>query len=157
MSLEHYASFIPSNRTLGSHFTRIPVRAGLIQFLAYNKWHETELERWLSDNNIPYPTPADRKDLENLVKSNWNAKIATPYKDWDTPQLQSYLKSKGADTKKATDANKNSLVNSVKSYWTDSSDTATDSYHSVKDWIFDRYSLIPLHKDPSLTSNTQLD
>ena len=128
-----------------------------MQSLAYNKWHETELERWLSDNNVPYPTPADRKDLENLVKSNWNAKIATPYKDWETPQLQSYLKSKGADTKKATDANKNSLVNSVKSYWTDSSDTATDSYHSVKDWIFDRYSLIPLHKDPSLTSNTQLD
>ncbi|KAG9571229.1 hypothetical protein KCU77_g3947, partial [Aureobasidium melanogenum] len=30
---------------------------------AYNKWHETELERWLSDHDVPYPTPADRKDL----------------------------------------------------------------------------------------------
>jgi len=45
---------------------------------AYNKWHETELERWLSDHDIPYPTPADRKDLENLVKSNWQAKVVDP-------------------------------------------------------------------------------
>lgn len=45
---------------------------------AYNKWHETELERWLSDHDIPYPTPADRKDLENLVKENWQAKIVEP-------------------------------------------------------------------------------
>lgn len=46
--------------------------------LAYNKWHETELERWLSDHDIPYPTPADRKDLEILVKSNWQAKVVDP-------------------------------------------------------------------------------
>ena len=125
--------------------------------LAYNKWHETELERWLSDNNVPYPSPADRKDLENLVKKNWNDKVATPYKDWETPQLQSYLKSKGADSKKAADSNKNSLVNSVKSFWTDSADSATDSYHSVKDWIFDRYSSSPPNQDLLLTYSTQLD
>lgn len=45
---------------------------------AYNKWHETELERWLSDHDVPYPTPADRKDLENLVKSNWQQKVVDP-------------------------------------------------------------------------------
>lgn len=45
---------------------------------AYNKWHETELERWLSDHDVPYPTPADRKDLENLVKDNWQANVVTP-------------------------------------------------------------------------------
>jgi hypothetical protein len=45
---------------------------------AYNKWHETELERWLSDHDIPYPTPADRKDLETLVKANWQAKVVDP-------------------------------------------------------------------------------
>lgn len=43
--------------------------------LVYNKWHETELERWLSDHDIPYPTPADRKDLEILVKDNWQSKV----------------------------------------------------------------------------------
>jgi hypothetical protein len=67
---------------------------------AYNKWHETELERWLSDHDVPYPTPADRKDLENLVKENWQSKVAEPA--------------------------------SV------AGDKATDSYGSVKDWIFDR-------------------
>ncbi|EHY53547.1 hypothetical protein HRR83_003753 [Exophiala dermatitidis] len=45
---------------------------------AYNKWHETELERWLSDHDVPYPSPADRKDLENLVKENWQAKVVQP-------------------------------------------------------------------------------
>ncbi|EXJ87821.1 hypothetical protein A1O1_04748 [Capronia coronata CBS 617.96] len=44
----------------------------------YNKWHETELERWLSDHDVPYPSPADRKDLENLVKDNWQAKVVEP-------------------------------------------------------------------------------
>ena len=107
---------------------------------AYNKWHETELERWLSDHNIPYPTPADRKDLENLVKSNWNSKITEPYNDWDSAQLQSYLKSKGHEVKKGTEANKESLVGQVKHYWTDTADSASDSYHNVKDWVFDRYS-----------------
>ena len=44
----------------------------------YNKWHETELERWLSDHDVPYPKAADRKDLENLVKSNWDANVVKP-------------------------------------------------------------------------------
>jgi len=46
--------------------------------IAYNKWHETELERWLADNDIPYPAAADRKDLENLVKDNWQANVVDP-------------------------------------------------------------------------------
>ncbi|KIX03084.1 uncharacterized protein Z518_06634 [Rhinocladiella mackenziei CBS 650.93] len=50
----------------------------LTLFQVYNKWHETELERWLSDHDIPYPTPADRKDLENLVRENWQAKAVDP-------------------------------------------------------------------------------
>ena len=45
---------------------------------AYNKWHETELERWLSDHDVPYPKAADRKDLENLVKDNWQVNVVDP-------------------------------------------------------------------------------
>lgn len=114
---------------------------------AYNKWHETELERWLSDHNVPYPTPADRKDLENLVKTNWDTKVGTPYSDWEPAQLQSYLKSKGQDVKKGAQSNKESLVSQVKSYWHETADSASDSYHSVKDWIFDRCSTKPLIRD----------
>lgn len=28
--------------------------------------------------DIPYPSPADRKDLESLVKSNWETKVQKP-------------------------------------------------------------------------------
>lgn len=27
---------------------------------------------------IPYPTPADRRDVENIVKSNWDTKVQKP-------------------------------------------------------------------------------
>jgi len=106
----------------------------------YNKWHETELERWLSDHNVPYPSPADRKDLENLVKDNWQSKVATPYNDWDVPQLQSYLKEKGVETKDAASANKEGLVASVKEYWYEAEDKAEEAWSSVKDWIFDSWT-----------------
>ena len=84
----------------------------------YNKWHETELERWLSDHgmsllsvphclvflirmlDIPYPTPADRKDLENLVSTNWESRVQVP------------------------------LANAA--------NHASHSLDHVKDWIFDR-------------------
>ncbi|KAL2361553.1 hypothetical protein RJZ56_005585 [Blastomyces dermatitidis] len=33
---------------------------------------------WFSKADIPYPTPADRKDLEELVKSNWESRIHIP-------------------------------------------------------------------------------
>ncbi|KAL9099548.1 MAG: hypothetical protein Q9163_004968 [Psora crenata] len=108
--------------------------------LVYNQWHETELERWLSDHNIPYPTPADRKDLENLVKSNWDSKTGQPYNDWSAAQLYSYLQSKGADVKAASASNKDSLVKQVKGYWTESADSASNAYGSVKDWIFDSWT-----------------
>lgn len=71
------------------------------------------------------------------MKSNWQSKVATPYRDWEAPQLQTYLKAKGYDTKKATESNKDSLVKQVKNYWTESADSASNSYNSVKDWIFD--------------------
>lgn len=125
---------------------------------AYNKWHETELERWLSDHNVPYPTPADRKDLENLVKNNWQTKLTTPYSDWEPSQLQSYLKSKGQDVQKGTESSKEALVSRVKSVWTDTTDSVSESSKSVKDWIFDGSSNHSKQcRDFMLTTTTQLD
>jgi len=106
----------------------------------YNKWHETELERWLSDHNVPYPTPADRKDLENLVKENWNSKVVNPYNSWDTQQLQSYLSLKGQQAKKGTEKKKDSLIAQVKSYWFDTEDSVSNSYANIRDWIFDSWT-----------------
>jgi hypothetical protein len=80
------------------------------------------------------------------VKENWNSKVATPYNEWEAPQLSAYLKSKGHEVKKGTEANKNSLISQVKSIWTDNTDAASESYSSVKDWIFDRSSISPLNQ-----------
>jgi hypothetical protein len=32
----------------------------------------------LTESDIPYPSPADRRDLENLVKGNWDTKVQKP-------------------------------------------------------------------------------
>ena len=120
---------------------RFPNRTLIIR-AAYNKWHETELERWLSDHNVPYPTPADRNDLENLVKANWQSKIAHPYNDWDANQLSSYLKQKGLETKDTAATNKDALVSQVKNTWYETEDKTEEAWSSVKDWIFDTSVLL---------------
>ena len=107
---------------------------------AYNKWHETELERWLSDHDIPYPTPADRRDLEKLVQQNWDSYVVSPYQNWDTQQLNAYLQQKGVKTKDSAAASKDSLVSQVQKYWYETEDKAQQGYVSVKDWILDTWS-----------------
>ena len=111
-----------------------------LQDTAYNKWHETELERWLSDHDIPYPTPADRKDLENKVKSNWRAAVESPYVNWDTTRLQKQLEAQGHDIKRSTQQSKDDLVSQVKSTWADTESSANSAYANVRDWIFDSWS-----------------
>ncbi|KAK1755886.1 hypothetical protein QBC47DRAFT_446347 [Echria macrotheca] len=107
---------------------------------AYNKWHETELERWLSDHNIPYPTPADRRDLEKLVQTNWDSYVVTPYKEWDTAKLNEYLKLKGIQTKDSAAASKDSLISQVQSVWYEPEDKAQSAWANVRDWILDTWT-----------------
>jgi len=106
----------------------------------YDKWHETELERWLSDHNIPHPSPSDRKNLQSTVKANWNDQVVTPYTSWDAQTLQNYLTLKGQQAKKGTEQDTKSLAEQVKVYWTETEDSANQAYGSVKDWIFDTWS-----------------
>jgi hypothetical protein len=107
---------------------------------AYNRWHETELERWLSDNSIPYPTPSDRKDLEKLVQSNWDSYAVSPYRSWDTEKLNHYLKQKGVETKDGAAATKDSLIDQVKGLWYETEDKAQNAWESTKDWILDSWT-----------------
>ncbi|KAI0197735.1 hypothetical protein F4808DRAFT_437962 [Astrocystis sublimbata] len=107
---------------------------------AYNKWHENELERWLSDNDIPYPSPADRKDLENLVQKNWDDYAVAPYKSWDTDKLTSYLSSKGVETKETAAANKDSLISQVQAQWYETEDKAQTALTDTKTWILDTWT-----------------
>ncbi|KAK7416131.1 hypothetical protein QQZ08_012108 [Neonectria magnoliae] len=106
----------------------------------YNKWHETELERWLSDHDIPYPTPADRKDLETLVGKNWDDYVAAPYSSWDTADLSAYLQAKGKETRDDAAATRDNLVSQVKANWYESEESAYQSWASVKDWILDTWT-----------------
>jgi len=106
----------------------------------YDKWHETELERWLSDHGIPHPSPSDRKNLQSTVKANWNDKTVSPYTSWDAPTLQKYLSLKGQQAKKGTEKDARSLAEQVKLYWTETEESANQAYGSVKDWIFDTWS-----------------
>jgi len=121
----------------------------------YNKWHETELERWLSDHNVKYPTPSDRKDLENLVKENWDQNVVTPYQNWDTKQLNNWLKQKGVEVQKKNQENKDWLVAEAKKNWYETEATAEDTYADSKTWIFDTWtesqlkSFLDYHDIPS--------
>jgi len=107
---------------------------------AYNSWHETELERWLSDNNIQYPTPADRRDLEKLVQDNWNDVAIQPYNKWSTSDLTSYLKNKGIEAKDGTAATKDSLLTQVQHAWYETGDKAQEAMGSTQSWILDTWT-----------------
>ncbi|UZP35663.1 hypothetical protein NXS19_003479 [Fusarium pseudograminearum] len=106
----------------------------------YNKWHETEMERWLSDHDVPYPTPADRKDLESLIEKNWDAYVVSPYNSWDTNQLSAYLQSKGKETKNEAAASKDSMLSQVKANWYETENNAHSAWLNVKDWILDTWT-----------------
>ncbi|RKF57751.1 Stress response protein ish1 [Erysiphe neolycopersici] len=106
----------------------------------YNKWHETELERWLSDHNIPYSSPADRKDLEKIVSENWDSKVNQPYTDWDINQLNAYLKDRGVEIKDSAAETKDGLITRVKNIWSEKADQSENSWSNIKDWIFDGWS-----------------
>ncbi|KAL2189917.1 hypothetical protein L209DRAFT_797651 [Thermothelomyces heterothallicus CBS 203.75] len=107
---------------------------------AYNKWHETELERWLSDHDVPYPTPADRKELEKLVQENWDEKVVEPYRSWDTQKLTGYLKQKGIEAKESTEDTRESLLDRVKGAWYESEEKAQNAWSNTKDWILDTWT-----------------
>ena len=79
-----------------------------------------------------------------MVKDNWQSKVASPYNDWDTTQLSSYLKLKGLETKDSAKSNKDGLVAQVKSHWYETEDKAEDAWTSIKDWIFDSWTGKPL-------------
>lgn len=114
--------------------------SGWFSKAVYNKWHQNELERWLSDHDVPYPTAADRKDLENKVKENWDNYVVTPYNSWDTKQLQSFLKQKGVEVEEKNKENKEWLVAQAKKNWYETEADAEDKYADAKTWVFDTWT-----------------
>ena len=70
--------------------------------------------------------------------------MSSPYNDWDTEELQAYLREKGVDVNEKSKENKNWLVEKVKHNWYEAGNAAEDAYENVKNWIFDSYVPIPL-------------
>lgn len=106
----------------------------------YNKWHETELERWLTDHGIPHPKPADRKDIEVLVEKNWNDYVVEPYRKWSPSELSAFLVARGKDAKAGADETVESLIESVKANWYASGEATGKAATETKDWILDTWS-----------------
>ncbi|KAM3517951.1 hypothetical protein NHJ13051_008561 [Beauveria bassiana] len=110
------------------------------QRAVYNKWHESELERWLSDHGIPHPKPADRKDIEDLVEKNWKDYVIEPYRKWSPSQLSAFLVSRGKEAKAGADETVESLLESVKANWYSSEEAAGKATAETKDWILNTWS-----------------
>lgn len=94
----------------------------------------------MSDHDVPYPTPADRKDLEKLVQKNWDQNIVEPYRAWDTEKLTGFLKQKGVESKDSAEETRDSLLARVKGSWYESEDKAQDAWTNVRDWILDTWT-----------------
>jgi len=106
----------------------------------YNKWHQTELERWLTDHDVSFPKASDRKELETLIESHWNDAVIQPYSRWGITELTAYLREKGQDVQTAAEESKDSLLSQVKSSWYETEDAAVQGWANVKDWILDTWS-----------------
>ncbi|KKY28595.1 putative stress response protein [Phaeomoniella chlamydospora] len=123
----------------------------------YNKWHETELERWLSDNNVPYPSPADRKDLENLVKANWESKVQTPIKQsadqttdsyghvkdwifdsWTDSQLKAFLDRHSIPAPQPR--KRDTLLKTARENYETVAKKLNQYYHYPGDWLYESWS-----------------
>lgn len=115
----------------------------------YNKWHETKLEKWLKDHNIPYPAASDRQSLYDTVEKHWN-KITPPYEQWSEKQLRAWLVESGSQASDIAATKKDELINMVQANYEDSSE-------SLVSWILDSWtdsqlkSFLDYHNIPNPT------
>ncbi|KAL2827051.1 hypothetical protein BDW59DRAFT_144597 [Aspergillus cavernicola] len=123
----------------------------------YNKWHETELERWLSDHDIPYPTPADRKNLESAVKSNWDVRVQKPlgqpsdhatdrwdstkewiFDTWSDSQLKSFLDRHGIPSPQPR--RRDLLLKTARENYETLAKRLGEAVHYPGNWLYDQWS-----------------
>jgi hypothetical protein len=123
----------------------------------YNKWHETELERWLSDHDIPHPSPADRRDLENLVKTNWDTRVQKPLGDfadqandqihhakewifdtWSDTQLKAFLDRHGIPAPQPR--KRDVLIKAVRENYEKVATKVGETASYPGDWVYENWS-----------------
>jgi len=108
---------------------------------AYNRWHQSELERWLQDRNIPFPSAASRRDLENLVQRNWDDfTSANFFQGWSDNRLADFVRAKTGNQPENT-FDRDNLVRQIEGLWSDGwSRLPTERWGDVKSWVFDTWS-----------------
>ncbi|KAL5338712.1 hypothetical protein BJX70DRAFT_398455 [Aspergillus crustosus] len=123
----------------------------------YNKWHETELERWLADHDIPYPSPADRKNLENAVKTNWDVKVQKPlgqlsgnagdrwestrewvFDTWTDSQLKTFLDKHGIASPQPR--RRDTLLKTARENYESVAKTLGEAAHYPGNWLYDQWT-----------------
>ncbi|KAI5294487.1 hypothetical protein KEM52_003907 [Ascosphaera acerosa] len=122
-----------------------------------DRWQEVELKRWLADHDIPYPSATSREDLEQLVRDNWQHKIAAPmsrakdsvvdsmvdakqwvFDTWDDTALKKFLDRHGvtAPAKKDHNALLQAAIDSYDAIATKAGETA----RYPGDWLYETWS-----------------
>ncbi|KAL4873450.1 hypothetical protein BDV12DRAFT_192430 [Aspergillus spectabilis] len=123
----------------------------------YNKWHETELERWLADHDIPYPSPADRKNLENAVKTNWDVKVQKPlgqlsgnagdrwentkewiFDTWTDSQLKLFLDKHGIASPQPR--RRDTLLKAARENYESVANTLGEAAHYPGNWLYEHWT-----------------
>lgn len=127
------------------HHTELSFEPILLHYTDYTSWDKRQLEAWLHEHNIETPKGYSQKDLEELVKSNWQSSSAwtrdqydraqqvfSNYKDsafdtWDDSRLREFLLEQGVV---APSGPREKLVLAAKQYYRGYTDAAA-SYAST--------------------------
>ncbi|KAL4800506.1 hypothetical protein BDV19DRAFT_353149 [Aspergillus venezuelensis] len=123
----------------------------------YNKWHETELERWLADHDIPFPSPADRRNLENAVKTNWDVKVQKPlgqlsdqagnhwentrewiFDTWSDSQLKAFLDRHGVPAPQPR--RRDTLLKTARENYETVAKKLGEAAHYPGNWLYEEWS-----------------
>lgn len=113
-----------------------------IERAVYNKWHQTELERWLQDHNIPYPAAADRRDLQNLVQQHWNDVTSIDFfQNWSDNRLANFIQAKTGYQSDQDALDREGLVQKLQGLWSEGwNRLPTDKWEQSKTWLFDAWT-----------------
>ena len=115
----------------------------------YDKWHETDLERWLSDHDIPYPAASDRKDLVDLVGKNWEQTEAASenayanvkgwiFDTWSESALKSFLDRHGIPNPQPR--TRDSLLATARENYQTVADKLGESSAYPGNWLYEAWS-----------------
>ncbi|KAI5283836.1 hypothetical protein KEM54_001801 [Ascosphaera aggregata] len=123
----------------------------------HHRWQEIELRRWLADHDIPHPPDLSQEELEQLVRDNWQQKIAAPasrakdyavdslgdakqwvFDTWDETTIKQFLDSHGITESSPSD--RNSLLQTAKDNYDAVAEKVGETVRYPGDWLYAQWS-----------------